>query len=400
MRIKNFHIERTRRYHKVIVPIGCDCHPAHVLEQLCLRRFSLPFDWMGSKPETTLKYVMDCINTKFEKTFSDLYFSKERRVVSQNYPHTRFSHVPSLAFDEDVVNKYVLRGKLLCDLVEKESISYLCNIKLSSFGEKEMADGLIRDIAAFASFIKPNDTLHIYFSTEYDRDENREIEEYLFYHSKRVDKVWAAPYFKDRATYGIWGNHRYYPALLNSLGIKASKSYRIRFVKSAPHKELISPNDQRFLNKYRQIALLKPEARPVFESFISSLEKNGLRYVVLETIRTKEVQRAYYAQGRKSLKEINRLRKKADLPLLDAEEAKQTVTKTKYSKHQDGVAADIVPVLESGEIPWSVTEENAQLWRSFGRLGIEAGLEWGGTWAPLNEFGIGWDAAHYQLREE
>jgi peptidoglycan L-alanyl-D-glutamate endopeptidase CwlK len=144
-----------------------------------------------------------------------------------------------------------------------------------------------------------------------------------------------------------------------------------------------------------KLQLLKPEVRPYFENFIGRLEKQGLRYSVLETLRTKEVQEAYYAQGRKPLEEINELRKKAGLYLLGEEEAKRIVTKTMESVHLAGKAADIVPVID-GKIPWNISQENAELWLAFGRLGQEAGLEWGGSWKPLDRFGIGWDAPHYQ----
>jgi len=144
-----------------------------------------------------------------------------------------------------------------------------------------------------------------------------------------------------------------------------------------------------------KLQLLKPEARPFFENFIGKLETQGLRYSILETLRTKEVQEAYYAQGRKPLEEINELRKIAGLYLLGAEEGKRIITQTMESVHLTGCAADIVPVMD-GRIPWTFTADNAELWLVFGRLGQEAGLEWGGAWKPFNQFGIGWDAPHYQ----
>jgi hypothetical protein len=147
-------------------------------------------------------------------------------------------------------------------------------------------------------------------------------------------------------------------------------------------------------------ALLKPEARQLVESFLTSLDCRGLRYSVVETLRTAEVQAAYYAQGRESLEEINRLRKTAGLYPLGVEDAKRIITRARHSAHQDGLAADIVPVLENGKIPWVVTADNAALWLEFGRLGREAGLEWGGAWTPLDTFGIGWDAPHYQLAQK
>jgi len=144
-----------------------------------------------------------------------------------------------------------------------------------------------------------------------------------------------------------------------------------------------------------KLDLLKPEVRRYFDDFIGKLDRQGLRYSIIETLRTREVQEAYYAQGRKPLEEINELRKKAGLYLLGAEEGKRIITKTMESIHLIGKAADIVPVID-GRIPWNFTAENAGLWLAFGRLGQEAGLEWGGTWTPLDQFGIGWDAPHYQ----
>ena len=77
-------------------------------------------------------------------------------------------------------------------------------------------------------------------------------------------------------------------------------------------------------------------------------------------------------------------------------EGKRIVTRTMKSVHLTGKAADIVPVVD-GKIPWVIGAENASLWLAFGRLGEESGLEWGGRWKPLDRYGIGWDAPHYQL---
>jgi len=145
-----------------------------------------------------------------------------------------------------------------------------------------------------------------------------------------------------------------------------------------------------------KIAMLRPDIRPAFEKFLRSLDQQGLWYSIVETLRTQAVQDAYYAQGRESIEEINRLRKAAGLYLVSEGEAKRIITNARHSLHQDGVAADIVPVVD-GKIPWNITEANAELWLTFGRLGMEAGLEWGGAWKPFDRFGIGWDAPHYQL---
>jgi len=155
-----------------------------------------------------------------------------------------------------------------------------------------------------------------------------------------------------------------------------------------------------------KIDLLQPEARRLFEAFLTALDKNGLRYSVRETRRTAELQAAYYAQGREPIEEVNRLRLIAGthpLPVADKNGnpiVYGIITSAVHSLHQDGLAGDVVPVIDDkGTIPWVITAENAALWLTFGRLGQIAGLEWGGTWKPLDKYGIGWDYPHYQLKK-
>ena len=50
---------------KFLIPIGCDCHPAYMLKSLNLRKQSLPFDWLDTKPLFGLKYVYENIVNKF-----------------------------------------------------------------------------------------------------------------------------------------------------------------------------------------------------------------------------------------------------------------------------------------------------------------------------------------------
>ena len=144
-------------------------------------------------------------------------------------------------------------------------------------------------------------------------------------------------------------------------------------------------------------SLLQDSVRPAFESFATRLDKAGHRYKIQETYRTQEVQDAYFAQGRESLDSINELRKVAKLHLIGEAESKRIITSARYSVHQDRRAADIVPVLANGMIPWDYGKYKA-LWLEFGTLGMECGLEWGGhtVWTPLLSCGLGWDPPHYQ----
>lgn len=41
------YIENRYKCKHIIIPIGCDCHPAYMLSSIHLRKISLPFDWLN-----------------------------------------------------------------------------------------------------------------------------------------------------------------------------------------------------------------------------------------------------------------------------------------------------------------------------------------------------------------
>ena len=44
---------------KAIIPIGCDCHPAYMLDKVKIRKESLPFDWLDTEPLLALQYAFE-----------------------------------------------------------------------------------------------------------------------------------------------------------------------------------------------------------------------------------------------------------------------------------------------------------------------------------------------------
>ena len=143
---------------------------------------------------------------------------------------------------------------------------------------------------------------------------------------------------------------------------------------------------------------LKPEFREKLQKALKELDDKGIAYTVLETYRDQEVQDAYYAQGRYSYDIVCELRAKSGLPAISREEASRKITQTKKSKHTDGLAADIVPVLSNGRIPWNIKDAStAALWLSIAEVMKKHDLDWGGDWKPKNKWGIGWDPAHYEI---
>jgi hypothetical protein len=144
------------------------------------------------------------------------------------------------------------------------------------------------------------------------------------------------------------------------------------------------------------IKLLTPSMREKVENFIHALDANGVKYRIIETKRTESTQRAYYAQGREPVAVVNIKRRSAGLGEITESENRNKITWTLESKHLVGRAIDIVPVID-GKIPWNInSKEIAAAYMRIGLIGEAAGLAWGGRWTPIDKFGIGKDAPHFE----
>jgi len=149
----------------------------------------------------------------------------------------------------------------------------------------------------------------------------------------------------------------------------------------------------------RDLNALDPSFRPEAYELVKRLAMAGIHYRVEETLRTQEVQEAYWLQSRAPLAEVNDARKKAGLYLLTEAENKTTVTWTRDSPHLKGLAIDIVPILASADgkyfVPWDY-ERYAESWRDIGIISMQVGLNWGGNWPPYNRMELGRDCPHHQ----
>lgn len=117
---------------------------------------------------------------------------------------------------------------------------------------------------------------------------------------------------------------------------------------------------------FRALARSKAEVESLYPPFRQKVErllkdlnsdpasiKAGVVWGVFDGIRGVEEQRKAYLAGRSKCDGV-RIR----------------------SRHQDGLAADVVPIVK-GQWTWSVKQE---IWQILGRTAKAAGLEWGGGW--------------------
>lgn len=99
----------------------------------------------------------------------------------------------------------------------------------------------------------------------------------------------------------------------------------------------------------------------------------------------------------------------ADIPVIvtwtrrtQAEQDEAVATghsKVTHSRHQDGMAIDVVP-FDQYELhgPDKLQYDTMDpVWRKIGMIGETLGLRWGGRFAPLNGIGVGWDPGHFEL---
>ncbi|MDA8155911.1 MAG: M15 family metallopeptidase [Actinomycetota bacterium] len=117
--------------------------------------------------------------------------------------------------------------------------------------------------------------------------------------------------------------------------------------------------------------LVEP-VRQRLETLRADAAREGIDFIITYTMRTDAEQHALFAQGRKGLNEVNRLRTYAGLaPIKQSEN--RVVTKLFKSVHQFGCAFDIA-IVKDGKPDWADTASYEKL----GELGESIGLRWGG----------------------
>lgn len=102
--------------------------------------------------------------------------------------------------------------------------------------------------------------------------------------------------------------------------------------------------------RFTDLAFLQKPFRDSVELFLQDCEAAGLTLMVVETYRTAERQDRLKGRRRSRLS-------------------------GGQSKHQHGLAIDVVPVI-NGKFIWY----NRKLWLKIGKLGEARGLRWGGRW--------------------
>ncbi len=136
-------------------------------------------------------------------------------------------------------------------------------------------------------------------------------------------------------------------------------------IQGLPPAQAIATVDER---SERAIVTLQPEVQPMARALVHKAAAAGITIKVLSGLRSYAEQDALYAQGR------------------TAPGPKVTHARGGHSNHNFGIAFDIGVFSGKRYLP------DAPQYKAVGALGMDLGLEWGGSWKGFV------DQPHFQLR--
>jgi hypothetical protein len=96
---KKLYLENRFQSDRLFVSFVCDCHPDYLLDKLHLRKLSLPFDWLKTKPIEGLYFAAANVRENFRYFLHDLTINRNGRIISSAFPCVEFFHDNSLRSD-------------------------------------------------------------------------------------------------------------------------------------------------------------------------------------------------------------------------------------------------------------------------------------------------------------
>lgn len=204
---------------KAVLPIGCDCHPAYMLSKLELRKESLPFDWLDTKPHLALNFAFETIQSEFQFFLNDLDKNEQGKVFSQKHPEALFYHFDDLIENKDFQKKIKERTQRFLKLYKNKACYFLHTVTSQAIKEESDLQFVIQSIEKFSSILKPNDELLIYLRFDESLTENGHHAQLLEKTIQSYPQVKMISYVRQKEVFGIWGDETYYKKLVNNLGI-------------------------------------------------------------------------------------------------------------------------------------------------------------------------------------
>ncbi len=226
---KIFFIEKKRITFKEIVPIGCDCHTAHLLKKINLRKHSLPFDWLYTNPVKGIEFVTKNSNESFQNFQKNMFYNSNGYLVSEKYTYSEFIHEKDLLDNTSSQDKVKRRTERFLTIIKEKKCQFLYSLHRKSMNDISDADYFISSVIEFLTLLKKNDKLFIYLTYDEAIVANDNISNYLISKLNDLKKVKIVKYEKNISKYGIWGNEKDYLQLINQFGIKSIPFIKVFF---------------------------------------------------------------------------------------------------------------------------------------------------------------------------
>jgi len=217
-----FELHITKRYKSnvQIIPIGCDCHPAYMLNKTGIRNKSLPFDWLDTNPKYALQYALENIKDSFKFFMQDLQKNGDAKVFAKKYPFALFYHYDDLITNKDLMKKIEKRSDNLISIYNSKSCYFLHTVTSTAFNDKETLHEFVKTANEFSTILKDNSQLLIYLRYDESFSENELNCEEVINQIQSIKNCRIVKYIRQKEKYGIWGDESQYLSLLNELGIK------------------------------------------------------------------------------------------------------------------------------------------------------------------------------------
>ena len=224
-RFKKFlHIEKKYISDEPIIPLGCNCHPAHMLKQLHIRTQSFPFDWLSVHPSKGLNHVCENIEENFSFFLSDLQKNEKGHVYSAKYPCVLFYHEEELIDSPDDREKLYRRVKRFLEFLNDHASRFLYMTTSRVLIDQASVEAIYDSIVRFTRLMKDSDKLYIYIKHEETLDENRMFVDRLMQKVQHLDRTYIAKYLKQTNRFGLWGDKNKFPDVFNRLKLPIRKA--------------------------------------------------------------------------------------------------------------------------------------------------------------------------------
>lgn len=207
----------------IIVPIGSDCHSAHILNALKFRKFSLIFDWLYTDSRFGIQYVNDNIKTNFESFLENLTYNQRNHIISENYPFTEFFHEKELITSIDNQEKLKKRALRFLEIIKNKNVSFLYVINPEHFLDLKDVEKFIKTLVELNTLTSQKHKIKIFIKFKNNLKSNFVIDA-LIEQSNNIDNVTTVKYHLDTEKYGQWGNSKDYYRLFKNLNIDIQKS--------------------------------------------------------------------------------------------------------------------------------------------------------------------------------